>query len=325
MIKPNAASGITLALVCLSILAVMPVISNSRPEGFGALSFAFHLSLWQSMFAVPLLFWEWRRGERGVFAAGLDRRGVVRSLAVALATGAMFGLSTYLYVLGVEKAGAVSAAVAIQSYPLFAILWETLFLKRRKTPVELGLTAVLIGALYYLGTGGTLRVDGVSIWFLVSLGVPFLWSIAHVVIKEEFGRTPITPAQVTFFRVTISTLFLAVALAIVEPEGFSAGVMRSELLIFAVIMGLVYYTELIVWFYAVRHIDVSLASSITTPWPAFTMVLAAVVLGDQIALYQVLAFAVVALSIYGLTLAGLDKARAAGEAKVQELNGTKAD
>ena len=45
------------------------------------------------------------------------------------------------------------------------------------------------------------------------------------------------------------------------------------------ILGLVYYLELIFWFYAVRHIDVSVASSITVPWPALTMVLAVLVLG----------------------------------------------
>jgi drug/metabolite transporter (DMT)-like permease len=219
----------------------------------------------------------------------------------------MFGLSTYLYVLGIEKAGAVNAAIAIQTYPLFAILWETVFLKRRKNLIELALTATLVGALYFLGTGGTWRMENVSIWFLVALGVPFLWSVAHVIIKEEFGRTPITPAQVTFFRVAISAVFLGLVLFVVEPSNFFSAITQLDFQFFALVMGLVYYLELIVWFYAVRHIDVSLASSITTPWPALTMVLAVIFLGDTIESYQVGAFMVVVAAIYGLMIAGLKK------------------
>ena len=300
-------TGIALAFVCLGLLGVMPIIANSRPGDFGALDFALLLSIWQVVFAVPLFAWGLRGANKGVFGAKLSVRERRRVLWVALLTGAMFGLSTYLYVLGVEKAGAVSAAIAIQAYPLFAILWETLFLKRRKTPVELMLTAALIGALCFLGTGGTGRIDGLSPWFLLVLGVPLLWSIAHVIIKEELGRTPITPAQVTFFRVLISSVFLGLVVVAVEPAAFAAALLRADFQFFGAVMGLVYYLELIVWFHAVRHIDVSLASSITTPWPALTMGLAVVFLGDRIEPYQIVAFVVVAVSIYGLLVAGLRK------------------
>jgi drug/metabolite transporter (DMT)-like permease len=309
MITPRTTTGIALAFVCLLILGVMPVIANSRPDDFGALGFAFLLSVWQVVAAVPLFAWGLRGADRGIFGARLDRRDRRRALAIAVLTGAMFGLSTYLYVLGVEKAGAANAAIAIQAYPLFAILCETLFLKRAKTPLELLFTAALIGALYFLGTGGTWRVAGLSPWFLLALGVPFLWSIAHVIIKEELARTPVTPAQVTFFRVLISAVFLGLVVAAVEPEAFASALLRPDFQLYGAAMGLVYYLELIVWFHAVRHIDVSLASSLTTPWPALTMVLAALFLGDRIESYQIVAFAIVAASIYGLIVAGLRKQR----------------
>ena len=307
MIAPRATNGIALAFVCLGLLGVMPIIANSRPDDFGALGFALLLSVWQTVFAVPLFALGLRGADKGVFGAKLAARERRRALWVALLTGAMFGLATYLYVLGIEKAGAVNAAIAIQAYPLFAILWETLFLKRRKTPVELMLTAVLIGALYFLGTGGTGRIEGLSPWFLLALGVPLLWSIAHVIIKEELGRTPVTPAQVTFFRVLISAIFLGLVVAMVEPSDLAAMVLRTDFQLFGALMGLIYYLELIFWFHAVRHIDVSLASSITTPWPALTMVLAVIFLGDRIEPYQIVAFIIVAASIYALLVASLRK------------------
>ncbi|MEM8572650.1 MAG: DMT family transporter [Pseudomonadota bacterium] len=310
LVSPSVGKGVTLSLVSLALLGVMPIISNLRPSDVGALSFAFALSVWQVIFAGPVFALELRSGTRGIFGADLTLRERSRMVGVALFTGTLFGLSTYLYVLGVEKAGATNAAIAIQAYPLFAILWETVFLKRRKTSLELALTAILIGSLYYLGTSGTLLLSGLSPWFLASLGVPLLWSIAHVIIKEELSNTPITPAQVTFFRVAISTLFLLFVLVVAVPSGVTVGI-AAVFQTMSAVMGLVYFLELIVWFYAVRHIDVSLASSITTPWPALTMVLAVPFLGDRIELYQVFALLVAVTCIYGLTLAGLRKARGA--------------
>ncbi|MBC2857746.1 DMT family transporter [Stappia sp. 28M-7] len=305
--SPSVGKGVGFSLVSLTLLGVMPIVSNLRPSDIGALSFAFALSVWQVIFAAPAFGFELRSGTKGIFGLDLSRRERGRMILVALFTGALFGLSTYLYVLGVEKAGATNAAIAIQAYPLFAILWETLFLKRRKTAAELALTAILIGSLYYLGTAGTFMVSGMSPWFLVSLGVPLLWSIAHVIIKEELSNTPITPVQVTFFRVAISTAFLLVIIAFAAPSGIAAG-LSAIFQPMSAIMGLVYFLELIVWFHAVRHIDVSLASSITTPWPALTMVLAVPLLGDTVEAYQVVALIIVVACIYGLTLAGLRKA-----------------
>jgi drug/metabolite transporter (DMT)-like permease len=178
----------------------------------------------------------------------------------------MFGLSTFAYVLSMEKAGSVSAAIAIQAYPLFAILWESIFLNRKKSIGELFFTMLLIAGLYYLGTGGTWRIEGFSYWFLFALSVPFIWSVAHVIIKEVLDKTPITPAQVTFFRVSISAILLFIISILVNDLSYILSLLGNPIFqIYAAIMGFVYYLELINWFYAVRHVDVSVASSITTP------------------------------------------------------------
>ncbi len=310
MTQDRSRAGLSFAFVCLLLLGVMPIIADGRPLAFDALNFAFFLSAWQLLFSLPLPLRELRSPHKGIFDAGLPPDLKRRTVAIILLTGAAFGLSTYLYVLAVEKAGPVGAAIAIQAYPLFAILWETLFLKRRKSALELLFTLMLLAALCYLVTGGTWRVERFTPWFLAALGVPFLWSIAHVIIKEVLDRTPITPAQVTFFRVLVSTLFLGlVSLAVSGPSGLSEALRSSEFQAFALIMGLVYYLELIFWFHAVRFIAVSVASSITVPWPALTMVLAAVFLGDTIEGYQIVAFAVVVASLYGLLFAGAKKGR----------------
>jgi drug/metabolite transporter (DMT)-like permease len=304
MTQTQSTRGIALAFICLCILGIMPILSNGRPSGIDALTFAFFLSCWQVIFALPLFLHEFRTGQRGVFGVTFSPRERARVLLVTLITGVLFGLSTYLYVLGVEKAGAISGAIAIQAYPLFAILWESLFLKRRKTPLELLFTGGLVVALVFLGTDGTFRIEGLSLWFLVALAVPFLWSIAHVLIREELGNTPITPVQVTFIRVVLSTLFLGILAASISPGNLMHTLGNLTGQTFALALGFVYTVELIVWFHAMRFIAVSTASSITTPWPALTMALSALFLGEAVTTQQVSAFLVVAACIYGLIAAG---------------------
>ncbi|MBF9233030.1 DMT family transporter [Microvirga alba] len=306
MASRSPSLGIGLSFVCLAILGVMPVISNGRPDNFDALSFACCLSFWQLLCSFPLLLHERRSAGRSVSApqcpSPFRRR---RTLAITLVTGAIFGLSTYMYVLAVEKAGAVSAAIAIQAYPLFAILWETLFLGRRKSVAELAFTALIILTLYYLTTNGTWLIGNFSFWSVFALGIPFLWSVAHVILKELLVTTSITPSQVTFSRVLISTaLLLALHIVLGRADVLFSDLTNPEFQKFAFFMGLVYYLELIVWFYAVKYIDVSLASSITVPSPAVTMGFAVLFLNEAIQPYQLIAIAFIALGMYGLLFTG---------------------
>ena len=304
----NIRTGISLAFVSLVLLGIMPIITNSRPMEISALNFALFLSIWQLIFSIPVLLLELRSPNRGIFESNLSDQLKKRTISIILITGAMFGISTFTYVLSMEKAGVVSAAIAIQAYPLFAILWESLFLNRKKSREELFFTSLLIIGLYYLGTNGTWKIKGLSLWFIFALSVPFIWSVAHIIIKEILDKTPITPAQVTFFRVLISAIFILIVSASVNGPGQILNVIKNPVFqMYAGIMGFVYYLELINWFYAVKHIDVSVASSITTPWPIITAVLAIIFLKESITNYQVITMGIVFISLYGILLAGKRK------------------
>ena len=308
----NAKLGAWLAFMCLCLLGALPVISNSRPAGVDALGFAFFLSVWQLLFSLPIFGRELAVGRWGIFDLALPARQRRRTLLIILLTGGIFGLSTYVYVLAVEKAGAASAAVAMQAYPLFAILWESLFLKRRKNAAELAFTFLMLAALYHLATNGTWKIAGISPWFAMALIVPFLWSVAHVIIKEILANSPITPNQIVFFRAAVSSAVLAAAIVVLGDAGtLVVAVGNVDYQKVALLMGGVYYLELLGWFHAVKHIDVSVASSITVPAPAVTMAFAVFFLGDQITAHQVAAMAGVAIGVYGLLYAGAKKHRAA--------------
>ena len=65
-------------------------------------------------------------------------------------------------------------------------------------------------------------------------------------------------------------------------------------------MGIVYYLELINWFYAVKYANVSLVSTITTPTPALTILLAFFFLNEEIFPFQITGMLFVFLALYGL-------------------------
>lgn len=300
--------GIAFALGCLVILGVMPLLSNTRPAGSDGLVFALCVTAWQLIAALPLSVAEFVRGRR-VRLVAADPAGRKRIAAIALATGAMFGVTTYLYVAAAQRAGAVSLGIALQAYPLFAMLLEAVFLGKRKSAREIGLTVLMVAALVYLITGGTFRPATISWWSVLALGIPLLWSIAHLLLKPVLERASITPNQVTVSRLLISGACLLLFQAGFGTGGaLTAALTDLDVQKAAALLGIAYYVELVLWFYAMRHIDVSLASSVTVPAPAVTMLVAVALLGQEVQRYQLLAMAVVTASLYGLLL-GQKRAR----------------
>lgn len=294
--------GIALAFLCLVILGAMPILSNARPAGFDGLTFAIGLTVWQLVAALPLHLIELPARRAAARAAASPGR---RAVAIGLLTGAMFGIATYMYVVAAEKAGAVSMVIALQAYPLFAMLWEALFQGKRKSRAELACTLLMIAALVYLTTEGTFRVADISWWSAFALGIPLLWSIAHILLREVLVKTAATPNQVTVSRLVVSGVcLLLLHAAFGQPGALAAGLGDFAFQKAAFVMGVAYYLELILWFHAMRHIDVSLGSSVTVPAPAVTMLISIVVLGEAVQAYQIVAMCVIVLGMYGLLLAG---------------------
>jgi len=286
------------ALVCLLLLGAMPLLAAARPAYVPAVTFTVLLTVWQIASALPLMAVEWHTGRARTLSPGSLS---AREWGVALLTGGMFGLSTWLYILAATRVGPVNFIILLQSYPLIASLMEFLVLGERRGRAELALTAVMIAAIIYLVTGGTFTLAQVSPWSLLVLCIPILWSSAHMMLRRLLVKARMTANQVTVSRLMISLVFLILA-ALVTGEGpmLLVGAVDIRTQIPAAIFGAVYYLELLFWFLAMRHIPVSVASSITVPAPALTMAASILLLGQNVAVYQVVAMAVIGASLYAL-------------------------
>lgn len=304
--------GILLAFACLLILGIMPLLSNARPQGSDGLSFAIWLTFWQLAAALPLFLFE--HFTRKKLPSTMNRQNATLNTGViALISGCLFGLATYIYVVAAEKAGAVNFIVALQAYPLTALLAEAVFLGRRKSLLEVAFTCLTVMALVYLLTGGTFALKEASPWTALALLVPVLWTIAHLLLRQVLLAAQATPSQVTVSRLVISGLFLLALHALTGEDGaLLLGFENRAFVLAAVSLGFAYYAELLLWFYAMRHIDVSLGSSITVPAPAVTMLVSAMLLKQPVQTYQVITMLVASAGIYGLLLAGKKRENAEG-------------
>lgn len=297
---------------CLVLLGVLPILSNARPSGSDGLVFALLLTFWQLVAALPLFLRESRAGAGVPLVRGASGRDGL----IALATGTMFALATWVYVVTAEKAGAVTMIIALQAYPFTAMALEALFQGKQRNRAEVGWTVLMVAALLALVTGGSLDPRLVSGWAVLALAVPVLWSVAHLLLKGLLEQRPVTPNQVTLSRLAISgAVLLALVLGSGRGSDLPTALADPRLQAAAAVMGLAYYLELVLWFGAIRHIDVSLGSSITVPAPAVTMLVSWAVLGQPVAGYQIAAMVVITLALYGLLAAGRDAASTARRAR----------
>ncbi len=303
--QPNRTKGIIFAFFSLLLLGVMPIISESRPTEFDALTFAFLLSFWELICSLPLLIVEFSTNRLGIFGKAVQKKVRRKTILILIITGIIFSFSTFLYVFSFSK-GIVTSSIALQAYPLFSLLGEVIVLKKKSHWSEfLFLVCMLVG-LYYIGTEGTWLIKDFSVWFLLALLVPVLWSIAHLTLKISLDTTPVTPNQITFFRVLISSGVLFILASFLNGFSFvQSSFFNGDFQLFAMLMGLAYYLELINWFYCVKHVNVSVASSITTPTPIITTLLTILIFPfSVIQNYQIIGMIIVLGSLLGLIWIG---------------------
>jgi drug/metabolite transporter (DMT)-like permease len=89
------------------------------------------------------------------------------------------------------------------------------------------------------------------------------------------------------------------SLFIQGSSGLLATATNWKFQLVALLMGFAYYLELISWFTVVKYIDVSKRASITAPAPAVTVLLALVLLGQELHDYQITALVLVVGSVVG--------------------------
>ncbi|AEC52547.1 hypothetical protein PNA2_1633 [Pyrococcus sp. NA2] len=259
--------GVILASVGMILYGLEPVVISYNPSN--PFSFAFFSALIASLILLPFSNIEesklnWKRG----FLIGT------------------FGtfLAYISYSLGAKMSTAVNAALLTRAEVLFSFVLSYLILKERITSKRIIYSLlVVLGVSIVITQGKSVKLNPGDILLLL---VPLFWQLGHVIAK----RTQASPQTIAFLRNSFGSLLLF-------PLALFAGI---EFTSYSIAEGLIIALGQLIWYSAIKRIDLSLATAIITPAPAIAIGVA-LLTGASVTSWHIIGFALITLGTIALT------------------------
>ncbi len=118
-------------------------------------------------------------------------------------------------------------------------------------------------------------------WLALSILSSVFFALSNVIDKQIVGRYLRNPAACVFLAVCFDTLF---ALLIAVATGFVF--QPSRYLLAAVLAGVVYVAEVLIYFFSIKNENVSMVIAILMSSPLYTLLLAVLFLGERVSVAQ---------------------------------------
>jgi len=266
------ALGTALALIGMFIYGLEPVVIKSNPSN--PISFAAFSALVAAILLWTSLLWrgDWR--EVLTCGDGLKKASLVGLFGTALA---------YLaYSFGAQMSTAINAALITRSEVLFSFLLSWVFLGERITRRLVGYSLFVLTGLVLVITQG--RALELHLGDFLLLLVPLFWQLGHVIAK----RLPYGPTTIAALRNTFGFLFLL-------PLAAATGVEFSS---WVIVEGLIIALGQLIWYRAIKLINLSKATAIITPAPAVAIGIG-VLLGESFTPYHAVGFVLITFGTLG--------------------------
>lgn len=268
---------------------ITKIAMNSVPPfTFGAVRFCFASAV------IVILSLTFRRVEPVTFKDFLT-----------LAVGGLLGITAYfaLQNLGVQRTSAAEATLLVASYPAITMLLEILFKKSRFNPARfMGIGVAFVGVYLVINQSGSFKVAHHLQGNLFLLACGLVWALYN------FATQNVVQKYSTFTVIFWQTLVGSAAflpLTLFEPGGWhqlTAGSLWSALFlgVFCSILAFLFYG------YGLKGLDPGSAVSLLNLVPVFGLILAVIVLKEQITAVQVLGGVIV---LVGVALSTKPKAK----------------
>lgn len=235
-------------------------------------------------------------------AAVLALRGELRLLARSrlVAVGLLgTALAFVLLYEGAQRTSATEVALCLQTEPAYALVAARIFLGHPITPRRLGSVALLLaGIAFALGA----RLSG-SIGVALLLVAPLCWQASHVLVLR--GLHGVHPSVLTGARYLYGGLLLGLYALVSGLGELPRGAALASLLTLLALQGAVLaYLGTMMWYAALRRLDLARLTSIVVPSiPLLSIAASFVLLGEVPSARQGIGFVLAAAGILGFVTA----------------------
>ncbi|WP_175059749.1 DMT family transporter [Thermococcus sp. 2319x1] len=255
--------GTLLALLGMFLYGIEPVVIKANPTN--PLSFAAFSALIASLILWPivLLTSGWKEVKEN--PQYIPRAFLVGVFGTALAYIA--------YSYGARLSTAINASLITRAEVLFSFVLAYVFLREKITKHQVFWSFSILAGLFLVITQGKAIIPKKG--DLLLLLVPLFWQSGHVIAK----KLPYNPSLIAAFRNTFGGILLFLL-------ALSSGLEFSRL---AVAEGIILSFGQVIWYLAIKRINLSKATAIITPAPAVAIG-AAILLGEEFTVYHLTGF-----------------------------------
>jgi drug/metabolite transporter (DMT)-like permease len=220
-----------------------------------------------------------------------------------LLVGGLFGITLYFFFqnTGVRLISASEAAIIVAAIPVIIMMVNTLVYKDPLTFVMIGGVLVSVAGVYLVVMHGLSYGDSSSTGYLCMFGAVIAWVVYNFLTKPLLGRytkLAIVSRQMIFGTLALLP-FVFLEIESIEWQRITPAILMHVLFLglFGSAMG---YT---LYIYALNHLGVVATSMFINLVPVVAAVSGAIVLGELLALTQIVGGLMVILSVSVVSLA----------------------
>jgi len=229
------------------------------------------------------------------YRKGGNKKPKQRSWKALLSIGIIGGgFAFWLFFAGLKLTLGSRAAFLHKTLPIYALILGFIFLKEKITKRQLTALGIMLLGLFimeFTKLSAEIRAGD----FLI-LGATILWAIENTISKKAMLNKE-SNWVVTFSRMFFGSLLLFSIIFLTGKIGLLLS-LTSEQLTYIAISGALLFTYVLTWYWGLKYINLSKASTILLLSPVISLILAVAWLGEQITLTQAMGSLLILIGAY---------------------------
>ena len=294
------------SIIGVFLIALQPIISNSRPSVIDPYIFAAITAVIEALIFFPLYFLERVKlknnirlfsDNSGKEISMLNGWKKKENLRLIIIIGLSFSVVPVLLYIGFELSGAILSSLALKSEIIFAILFGFIILKEKVSRNQIIFSIILIIGLIIAISQGNFNLFEFNIGVIILIISVMIFTLIHTLTKIGINRNELFPTQIVFFRNLLSGVILLLIYLFIFPISNLSIIFNPRNILFFFLMGLDYGFSLYFWYKTLSYMEIGKAGIINSMTPIVSAFFAFIILGEIFNGYHLIGMIIVITSI----------------------------